>query len=173
MSARMTPSLRAATAMRVWQRQSMEWMAAVLAAEPTAMPRSMSRRLQVGPANSSSAESSRSGLGGVEELGAGGVAAGAAVVVGWVPVGEADEQHGVDGFGDVGVAEPDRLAAFLAAGAHPVGELVQGVVVVDDDGLDEEVLARRNSWPPDLGAVIAAAAMSLATWRTVSARRSS
>ena len=122
----MMPSLRAATAMRVWQRQSMEWMAAVLAAEPTAMPRSMSRRLQVGPANSSSAESSRSGLGGVEELGAGGVAAGAAVVVGWVPVGEADEQDGVDGFGDVGVAEPDRLAAFLAAGAHPLGELRGG-----------------------------------------------
>ena len=62
MSALMTPSLRAATAMRVWQRQSMEWMAAVLAAEPTAMPRSMSRRLQVGPANSRSPESSRSGL---------------------------------------------------------------------------------------------------------------
>jgi hypothetical protein len=29
----------------------------------------------------------------------------------------------------------------------------------------------RNSWSPDLGAVMAAAAMSLATWRTVSARR--
>ena len=36
--------------------------AAVLAAEPTAMPRSMSRRLQVGPENSSWAESSRRGL---------------------------------------------------------------------------------------------------------------
>ena len=31
----------------------------------------------------------------------------------------------------------------------------------------------RNSWPPDLGAVIAAAAMSWATWRTVAARSSS
>ena len=66
------------------------------------------------------------GLGGVEELGAGGVAAGAAVVVGRVPVGQADEQHGVDGFGDVGVAEPDRLAPFLAPGPQPVGELVAG-----------------------------------------------
>ena len=53
---------------------------------------------------------------GVEELGAGGVAAVAAVVVGWVPVGQPDEQHSVDGFGDVGVPEPDRLATFLAAG---------------------------------------------------------
>ena len=65
-------------------------------------------------------------LGGVEELGAGGVAAGAAVVVGRVPVGDADEEDGVDGFGDVGVAEPDRLAAFLATGAHPLGEVVAG-----------------------------------------------
>src|SRR5438067_75985 len=59
-SAVITPSLRAATALRVWQRQSMEWIAAVLAAEPTAMPRSTSRRLHTGPANSSSCESSRS-----------------------------------------------------------------------------------------------------------------
>ena len=123
MSAWMMPSLRAATAMRVWQRQSMEWIAAVLAAEPTAMPRSMSRRLQVGPANSSSCGVVPKGLGGVEELGAGGVAAGAAVVVGWVPVGQPDEQHRVDGFGDVGVAEPDRLPALLAAGPQPAGQL--------------------------------------------------
>ncbi len=54
-SAVMTPSLRAATAERVWQRQSIEWMDAVLTADPTAIPRSMSRRLQTGPANSSSA----------------------------------------------------------------------------------------------------------------------
>ena len=38
----------AATAIRVWRRASIEWMAAVLAAEPTAMPRSMSRRLHGG-----------------------------------------------------------------------------------------------------------------------------
>src|SRR5207245_11252070 len=50
------PSLRAAVATRVWQRQSMEWRAAVLAAEPTAMPRSMSRRLHTGPVNSSSSD---------------------------------------------------------------------------------------------------------------------
>src|SRR6266851_1385706 len=55
-SAWMRPSLRAAVETRVWQRQSMEWMAAVLAAEPTAMPRSMSRRLQTGPVNSSSVD---------------------------------------------------------------------------------------------------------------------
>jgi hypothetical protein len=61
-SAWMMLRFRAATAMRVWQRQSMEWMAAVLAAEPAAMPKSMSRRVQVGPANSRSAELSRSGL---------------------------------------------------------------------------------------------------------------
>ena len=58
-SAVMTPSLRAATAERVWQRQSIEWMDAVLTADPTAIPRSMSRGLQTGPANSSSAESLR------------------------------------------------------------------------------------------------------------------
>jgi len=34
-------------------------------------------------------------------------------------------------------------------------------------------LPAKNSWPPDLGAVIAAAAISWATWRTVAARRSS
>ena len=34
-------------------------------------------------------------------------------------------------------------------------------------------LPARNSWPPDFGAVIADAAMSFATWTTVSARRSS
>jgi len=61
-SAWMTPSLRAATATLVWHRQSIEWMAAVLAAEPTAIPRSMSRMLHTGPANSSSADSRRSGL---------------------------------------------------------------------------------------------------------------
>jgi len=58
----MMSSLRAATAMRVWQRQSIEWTAAVLAADPTAMPRSMSRRSHWGPVNSSSSESSRSGV---------------------------------------------------------------------------------------------------------------
>src|SRR5215211_3217192 len=58
-------------------------------------------------------------LRGVEEFGAGRVAAGAAVVVGWVPVCESDEQRGVDRFGDVRVAEPDDLTAFLATGAHP------------------------------------------------------
>src|SRR5262249_1747140 len=58
-SAWMRPFLRAAVATRVWQRQSMEWMAAVLAAEPTAMPRSMSRRLQTGPVNSRTADWSR------------------------------------------------------------------------------------------------------------------
>ncbi len=58
-SAWMRPSLRAAVATRVWQRQSMECSEAVLAAEPTAMPRSMSRRLQTGPANSRLVESLR------------------------------------------------------------------------------------------------------------------
>ena len=78
---------------------------------------------------------------GVEKLGARGVAAGTAVVIGWVPVGEPDEQHRVDRLCDVRVAEPDRLAAFLAAGAHPLGELVAGVGVFDDHGFDEQVLA--------------------------------
>jgi hypothetical protein len=83
----------------------------------------------------------------VEELGAGGVAAGAAVVVGWVPVGEADEQNGVDGVGDIRFAEPDGLAAFFAAGAHPCGECVEGGTVVDDNGLDEQVLALQEQLP--------------------------
>ena len=118
---------------------------------------------------------SRRRFGFVEELRAGGVSTGATVVVGWVPVGEADEQDGVDRFGDVGVAEPGRLAAFLATGAHPAGEAGrERVGVVDDDGLDERGACRPGTaWPPDLGAVMAAAAISLATWRTVSARRSS
>jgi hypothetical protein len=34
-------------------------------------------------------------------------------------------------------------------------------------------LPARNSWPPDLGAVMAAAAISWATCRTVAARMSS
>jgi hypothetical protein len=54
--------LAAATATRVWQRQSTECMAAVLAADPRATPRSMSRRLHVGPENSSSAEAFRRSL---------------------------------------------------------------------------------------------------------------
>lgn len=165
-SARMTSSFRAATAMRVWQRQSMEWIAAVFAADPTAMPRSMSRRLQCGELEFVGVFAEL--VGGVEELGAGGVSAGAAVVVRWVPVGEADEECCVDGFGGFGVAEPDGFAAFLAAGAHPLRETVEGVAVVDDDGFDEQVLALQEEL--DLGAVMAAAAMSLATWRTVSAR---
>jgi hypothetical protein len=59
-SAVMWPSLRAATATRVWHRQSIACSDAVRAAEPTAMPRSMSRRLQVGPVNSSSSDCLRS-----------------------------------------------------------------------------------------------------------------
>jgi len=51
-----------AAATRVWQRQSIVCSDAVRAAEPTAMPRSMSRRLQVGPVNSSSSDSLRSSL---------------------------------------------------------------------------------------------------------------
>jgi len=61
-SAVITPSLRTATATRVWQRQSMEWIAAVFAADPTPIPRSISRRLQVVPANSNSADCLRSEL---------------------------------------------------------------------------------------------------------------
>src|SRR5262249_21632841 len=62
-------------------------------------------------------------LGFVEELGACRVATGAAVVVGRVPVGESDEEDRVDGFGDVGVAEPDLLSAFFATCSHPGCEL--------------------------------------------------
>src|SRR5215831_18241117 len=97
----------------------MEWIAAVLAAEPTAMPGSMSQvadrsgEFEVGGL-------AAQGFGVVEEFGAGGVAAGAAVVVGRLPAWQqADEQDRVDGFGGLSVAEPDPLAAFLAAGPHP------------------------------------------------------
>jgi hypothetical protein len=109
-------------------------------------------------------------VGGVEELGAGGVAAGAGVVVGRVPTSQPDEQHGVDSFGDVGVAEPDRSrrsaprARIHSARSWRVSWSSTMTVSVNSG------LPCRNSWPPDLGAVIAAAAMSLATWRTVSAR---
>ena len=138
----MMPSLRAATAMRVWQRQSIEWIAAVFAAEPMAMPRSMSRRLHTGPANSSSPDSLRSAAGGVEELGACRVAAGAAVVVRWIPVGlESDEQDRVDRLGDVGVAEPDPLATFGATATEPRRDLAAGFAVADDHRLHEVVLA--------------------------------
>ena len=80
-------------------------------------------------------------FGGVEELGAGGVAAGAAVVVRRIPVDHPDEENGVDGFGDVGVAEPDRFAPFFAAGAHPLGQLPAGVGRFHDQCLHEVVLA--------------------------------
>jgi hypothetical protein len=112
-------------------------------------------------------------LRGVQELSAGRIPAGAAVVVRWVPVGQPDEQHGIDGFGDVGVSKPDRLSAFLTPRPQPARKVRKRDVVVDDDGFDERCLPWRNSCPPDLGAVMAVAAMSLATWRTVSARRSS
>ena len=83
-------------------------------------------------------------LRGMEEFRAGRIAAGAAVVVRGVPVGHADEQHGVDGFGDVSVAEPDGLAPFLSTSAHPLRELMARVGVVDDDGFHEVVLARQE-----------------------------
>ena len=173
-SAWMRPSLRAAIATRVWQRQSMEWSGGGLgrgadgdAQVDVAQVAHRAGEFQVGGL-------AAQGLGVVEEFGAGGVAAGAAVVVGRVPAGqEADEQDRVDGFGGVGVAEPDPLAAFLAAGPHPGGELRR---VAGSSAITVSMkfgLPARNSWPPDLGAVIAAAAISWATWRTVAARRSS
>jgi hypothetical protein len=80
-------------------------------------------------------------VGGVEELSAGRVPAGPAVVVRRVPVSDADEQHGVDRLGDVGVAEPDRLPTFLTASAHPAGQLGQRLPVVHEHGLHEAVPA--------------------------------
>ena len=73
---------------------------------------------------------------------------------------QADEQDGVNGVGGVGLAEPDPLGAFLAAGPHPAGELASGGGVVDDHGFRKSGLPATNSCPPDLGAVIAAAAIS-------------
>ena len=55
-SALLRLSLRAVVATQVWQRQSMEWSASVMAAKPTAMPRSMSRRSQTGRVNPSSSD---------------------------------------------------------------------------------------------------------------------
>jgi hypothetical protein len=92
------------------------------------------------------------GGGVVEEFGAGGVPAGAAVVVGRVPARqEADEPNRVDGFGGLGVAEPDPLAAFLAPGPHPGGELAAGGDIVGDDGFHEVRLARQEQLAADLG----------------------
>ena len=90
-------------------------------------------------------------FGGVQELGTGGVTAGAAGVVGWIPVDHPDEEHGVDGLGDVGVAEPDRLAPFLAAGAHPLGQPMAGVGRFDDHGLHEVVLAGQEQLSAGFG----------------------
>ena len=116
--------MRAATATRVWHWQSVEWMAAVLAAERTAMPRAMSRRLQTMPGEFEFGGLIAQGLGVVEEFGAGGVPAGAAVVVRRVPAWQqADEQDGVDFLGGVGVPEPDSLRRLLAL----VGRLVAAV----------------------------------------------
>jgi hypothetical protein len=70
----------------------------------------------------------------------------------------------------LGVAEPDRLAAFIPSRTHPCGGPAQRVAVVDDHGLDEQVLAGEEKLAAGLRAVIAAAAISLATCRTVSAR---
>jgi hypothetical protein len=90
-----------------------------------------------------------------------------------VPVGEADEQHGVDRVGDVGVADqiPSRrsLPRARSQPASLCSVSVSSMMTVSMN----RCLPARNSWPPDFDAVMAAAAMSLATWRTVSARRSS
>jgi hypothetical protein len=90
--------------------------------------------------------------------GAGGVPAGAAVVVGRVPGGqEADEQDGVDGFGG---AEPDPLAALLAAARIQAASWRR---VARSSAMTVSMkfgLPARNSWPPDLAAVMEAAAIS-------------
>ena len=125
----------------------MEWMAAVLAAEPTAMPKSMSRRLHWAGEFEFGGLAAQS-FGVVEEFGAGGVPAGAAVVVGRVPARQqADEQDRVEGLGGGGVPEPDPLAAFPAAGAHPPGELAERGGIVGDDGFHEVRLACQEQLP--------------------------
>src|SRR6266699_4518181 len=55
-SARIIPRCRAPAAIRVWQRASTLLRLAALAAEPTAMPRSIHRSWQMGPLNCQSAE---------------------------------------------------------------------------------------------------------------------
>ena len=90
-------------------------------------------------------------LRGLQELRAGGVAAGAAVVDGRVPVREADEEDGVDRLGRFGVAEPDRLPPLLATRTHPSRKAVQGLAVVDDHRLDEEMLAGQEQLSTGLG----------------------
>jgi hypothetical protein len=114
----MMPSLRAAVATRVWQRQSIAFSAGRAGCRADG-----DAQVDVSQGAGRAGEFQLSGLGalvfgGVQEFRAGGVAAGAAVVVGWVPAGgESDEEDRGHGFGDVGVAEPDRLAAFFAARA--------------------------------------------------------
>jgi hypothetical protein len=101
------------------------------------MPKSMSRRLHWAGEFEFGGLAAQS-FGVVEEFGAGGVPAGAAVVVGRVPARQQpNEQDRVNGFGVVGVAEPDPLAAFLAAGPHPGRELAAGAGVVGDHGFHE------------------------------------
>ena len=86
----------------------------------------------------------------MHEFGAGGVAEGAAVVDGRVPVGETDEKDGVERLGGLGVAEPDRFSPLFAAGTHPRSEPAHGLAVVDDHRLDEEVLPREEKLPAGL-----------------------
>ena len=105
------------------------------------------------------------------KFGAGGVAAGAAVVDGRVPVGETDEKDGVERLGGLGVAEPDRFSSLFAAGTHPRSELLRVSRSSTITVSMKRCFPARRSCPPDFGAVIAAAAISFATWRTVSARR--
>jgi hypothetical protein len=113
-------------------------------------------------------------LGAMEKLGAGGIAAGTAVVVRRVPVGgQADEEDA----STASATSASRNQIFSRrsvprARIHSASWLLVSawsrITVSINVGLPA-----RNSWPPDLGAVMAAAAMSLATWRTVSARSSS
>lgn len=105
----------------------------------------------------------------MKELGAGRIPAGAAVVVGRIPVGKADEQHCIDGIGDVGVGNQMVSRRSLPrARIHAdmrsrVGRSSTMTVSM------KRCLPCMKSMPPDLGAVMAAA-MSLATLGTVSAR---
>src|SRR5262249_23573033 len=72
-----------------------------------------------------------------QELRASRVAACSAVIVWRIPGGPTDEEYRVRLLGNIGVSNPDRLAALLSSGAQPIRQPAKRVAVFDDDRLHE------------------------------------
>src|SRR5437016_4190215 len=113
-------------------------MLASFAADPTAIPRSMQRKLANGPEEfpvlllSCVMRGTRT-----QKFVAGAVPASAAVVHRRIPLLEPDEEDQVHLLGRVGVAEKDRVLEFGPSRSEPFREAMKGFFVLDDRRLDE------------------------------------